>query len=366
MRLLFVGDHAPFLTTRARLDALRGLDLQVESLDPPAYLRTGRRALDRITFWTLLTPPVFAFNRALWQRCRELEPHVIWIEKGVFVFPRSLRALRRRSRALLVYHNTDDWRAKTRLQRLHWRYLLRGLRDYDLHVTSNLHNVHEFRSLGLPQVHHMELAANRAVQPPREVDPESRRGLSAQAGFVGHWEPETERLLLALAAAGVELKIFGGGWERAEARERLGAALQDRLVWGPEYALAIQSFDVNLGIVSKWNRNHTASRSFQIPALGGFLLHERNELMSRYFREGVEAEFFASAEELVEKCRHYLDHPEERRRIAAAGQRRCLESGYFEEDRVRELLPTLTALVEERFGAARLSPPLPAAQESQA
>ena len=63
--------------------------------------------------------------------------------------------------------------------------------------------------------------------------------------------------------------------------------------------------------------------------------------MTRYFKEGVEAEFFDSDDELLEKCRHYLAHPDERRRIADAGRRRCIESGYFEPDRVREILPAL-------------------------
>jgi hypothetical protein len=37
------------------------------------------------------------------------------------------------------------------------------------------------------------------------------------------------------------------------------------------------------------------------------------------------------------------------RRIAAAGRRRCFEAGYFEPDRVREILPAL----EEAVAAKR-------------
>jgi spore maturation protein CgeB len=162
----------------------------------------------------------------------------------------------------------------------------------------------------------------------------------------------TERQLLHLVRHGVPLKVYGGGWDDAAAASELSEAVQHRFVMGDEYARAIVSFDVNLGIVSKWNRNHTASRTFQIPALGAFLLHERNELVTRYFKEGEEAEFFGSDDELLEKCRHYLAHPEERRRIAAAGRQRCIESGYFEPDRVREILPALEdALRAHRAGS---------------
>jgi hypothetical protein len=348
LRILFVGgDMSPFLTTRARRDALLELGQQVETVAPRDFVKHDSRWLDRLSFWTLITPRIFAFNRAIVKAAERTQAQVVWIEKGTEVFPRVLRALRRDPRRILVYHNTDDWKAKTRLHTLHWRFLLRGLPLYHVHVTSNLHNVEEFRALGLPHVHHMELAANPAFPEPEPVPEAERRRLGAAVGFIGHWEPTTERSLRRVAEAGLGLKVYGGGWERAAAGGALAPALERRLVLGLEYMRAILSFDVNLGIVSKWNRNHTASRTFQIPALGAFLLHERNEVVTKLFREGVEAEFFASDDELVEKCRHYLAHPDERARIAAAGRRRCLESGYFETDRVRELLPEL-----ERLAAA--------------
>jgi spore maturation protein CgeB len=71
------------------------------------------------------------------------------------------------------------------------------------------------------------------------------------------------------------------------------------------------------------------------------MLHQRNEVITSYFREDEEMAFFGSDDELVEKCRYYLEHPEERRRIGEAGRRRCIESGYFETDRVKEVIPVL-------------------------
>jgi hypothetical protein len=353
LRILFVSaDLAPYLTTRARRDALLELGQQVECVTSQDFAGRRSRWGDRLSYWTLATPRIFAFNRAILAAAERSRPQVIWIEKGTEVFPGTLHALRRDPSRLLVYHNTDDWKAKTRLHALHWRHLLRGLRLYDVHITSNLHNVKEFEALGLPHVHHMELAANPVfpVDPPPVPEAE-RRKLGAAVGFIGHWEEATERMMRRVADAGLELKIFGAHWERAAASGALARALERRMVMGDDYMRAIQSFDVNIGIVSKWNRSHTASRTFQIPALGAFLLHERNEVVSALFREGVEAEFFGSDDELVEKCRYYVAHPEERRRIAVAGRRRCIESGYFETDRVRDALPLL-----ERLVAARATP----------
>ncbi len=350
LRILFVGDLTPYLTTAARRDAFVELGFPVDSIDQRHFLAGGSRLASAIAYRTLLTPGVFAFNREIVARAARFRPDVLWLEKGTYVFPRTLRRLRADPSLLFVYHNTDDWRLRGWLHDLHWRFLRRTIAGYDLHITSNRWNVDEFRRAGFERVVHMELAANPAVRDPGEIPEADRRALGGPVGFIGHWEPVTERRLLHLVRHDVPVKIYGGGWRDAESASGLSSAVQHRLVFGDEYARAIVSFDVNLGIVSKWNRNHTASRTFQIPALGAFLLHERNELVMQYFKEGVEAEFFDSEDELLEKCRHYLARPDERRRIAAAGRRRCIESGYFEPDRVREILPALEEAVSARRG----------------
>jgi spore maturation protein CgeB len=343
VRILFIGDMTPYLTTAARRDAFLELGFPVETIDPTPIVRPPGAFAWALAYRTLLTPGVFELNRRILAEAARFRPEVIWIEKGTFVFPRTMRRLRRESDALLVYHNTDDWKLDGLVHRAHWRFLRRSIRMYDVHITSNLYNVEEFRSAGFPVVVHMELAANPAIRDPGPIPEPERRSLGAPVGFIGHWEPVTERRILHLVRNGIPVKVYGGGWKDAKAGEELRDAVQKRLVWGAEYARAIASFDINLGIVSKWNRNHTASRTFQIPALGAFLLHERNEVVSRCFEEGVEAEFFESDDELLEKCRRYLENPEPRRQIAKAGRARCLESGYFEIDRVREILPVLEA-----------------------
>lgn len=353
-RILFVGDVSPYLTTAARRDALIELGFPVESVDQASLARPSR-LVSALTYRTLRTPGVYAFNRAIADAARRFDPDVVWIEKGTYVFPSTFHELRRVPTRLLVYHNTDDWKLSGWVHRLHWRFLRRTIADYDVHITSNLWNVDEFRKAGFARVLHMELAANEAVRDPGPIPADQRNVLGGPVGFIGHWEPVTERRILRLLRAGIPVKVYGGGWDHAQASAELAGAAQYRFVMGDEYARAIRSFDVNLGIVSKWNRNHTASRTFQIPALGAFLLHERNELVEKYFAEGVEAEFFDSDDELLEKCRHYLAHPEERERIAAAGRRRCIESGYFEQDRVRDVLPAIEAALLAKRGAARSS-----------
>lgn len=345
------GNLSPNLTTGARFQSFRELGVEVEGVNLVPFVESGGRISLALNEHTLRTPGAFAYNRTLLETAKRFDPNVIWLEKPTYVFPSTLRRLRARPGAVLVYHNTDDLKASTRLHHLRWRFLLSTLELYDIHITSNLHNVREMQQRGLPNVHHMELAANPSVRRPDELPPELQAEFGASAGFIGHWEPVTERILTHLARGGVSLKIYGGGWKRADSSGPLRDAIQLRKISNEDYPKAIVSFAVNLGIVSKWNRNHTASRTFQIPALGAFLLHERNEIVTSYFEEGVEAEFFDSDDEALAKCLDYLEHPDKRARVAARGRQRCETSGYCESDRVREILPVIEAALRKAAAA---------------
>jgi spore maturation protein CgeB len=82
----------------------------------------------------------------------------------------------------------------------------------------------------------------------------------------------------------------------------------------------------------------TTTRSFEIPACGAFMLAERTKEHLELFKEEKEAEFFFSRKELVEKVHYYLEHPQKRKDIAAAGRKRCVNSGYSFQDRLKDIL----------------------------
>ena len=74
------------------------------------------------------------------------------------------------------------------------------------------------------------------------------------------------------------------------------------------------------------------------------MLAERTDDHVACFKEGEEAEFFSCNEELLDKVRYYLAHPQHRERIAAAGHQRCLKSGYSNEDRLKRMLEKVASL----------------------
>ena len=72
------------------------------------------------------------------------------------------------------------------------------------------------------------------------------------------------------------------------------------------------------------------------------MLCQYTDDMNSLFREGIEAEYFRSPAELLEKAKYYLRHESARRRIAEAGHRRVHTDGHDVRDRARFLLDCLS------------------------
>ncbi len=65
-------------------------------------------------------------------------------------------------------------------------------------------------------------------------------------------------------------------------------------------------------------------RDFEAPMSGAFYLVEHMPELAEFFEIDREVVTYSSAEELVEKCRYFLTHENERERIRLAGQERAL------------------------------------------
>ncbi|MDP3071643.1 MAG: glycosyltransferase [Opitutaceae bacterium] len=327
LRLGYVGTLDPGGTCFSRFEALRSVEPGVVALDPDRYLNGGRLAR-----WLNQVPCVGAgprrLNAAVLHLVREQRLNFLWIDKGTWVAPATLRELRR-SGVRLAHHVTDAlWPRPLRL-RFTRRRLAATAPLYDHYLTSNAADFRRLQATMPGRVALTQLGYDeRRFDSKPGRDSELAARWTHDAIFIGHWEPRTERGITALLAAGVRVKVYGRPWlARARRNPRLAGHVFDSLN-DRDYVLALKHALIGLGFVSEWNYNETAGRSYEIPACGTFLLAMRTREHQRDYREGEEAEFFGSEAELVAKVRRYLADDAARSAIAARGHRRCTTSGY--------------------------------------
>jgi spore maturation protein CgeB len=160
--------------------------------------------------------------------------------------------------------------------------------------------------------------------------------------FIGAAEKERIDSLNYLAQNGIKINIYGGGWNKIDK-----TTLHHNLVInaydlvGSDYADAISCSKISLCFLRKINRDLHTSRSIEIPACKGFMLAERTNEHLSLFKEGIEAEFFTSDEELLKKVNYYLLNEEKRQEVIEKGYQKCIEKDYSYDNMLARILDAI-------------------------
>jgi len=295
---------------------------------PAGWRNPALKAVRRILHRAMVAD----FNSHLINTARALKPELFFVYKGTHVSPQALAAVKEAGAvAINVYPDTNF--------ALHSHLLLETMRRYDwVFTTKSFHIEAPPAGIDASCLSLLPHGYDPEVHRPLELDEQDRARYGADVACIMTWTPAKERLLARLHALlpDVRLKIWGNLWERATAD--LGPGLMGRSVLGVEYGKAIQAATITLALLVERmgdaiRGDLVTARTFEIPAAGGFMLHERNAEVAQYFAEGRECAMFDGAEEMVEQVRYYLVHPQERAQIAAAGHARCIAAGYSYDDR---------------------------------
>ncbi|MBI1388125.1 MAG: glycosyltransferase [bacterium] len=106
---------------------------------------------------------------------------------------------------------------------------------------------------------------------------------------------------------------------------------------------------INLNIHSLQALTSLNQRDFNCPLVGGFLLTDWVDGADHFFRPGQEMVFYQNLDDLENKIRHYLEHPDEREPIVRAGQARVMCDHTYAV-RTPRVLNTLVKRIQERYG----------------
>jgi spore maturation protein CgeB len=330
MKILYVGPLNTGGTCHARLVALRSLDLDIHVFDRLENLSwSGVGAAARFYEIATLSGPVLGrANRMLIEYAAKLKPSVVWIDKGDWILPDTLRTLRVGG-SILCHHNTDAFNPRKLGLWVGRRLLRTTVKLYDIHLTTNYSDHARLESSHGQCALFTQLGYDDVRFDASQLEPEKKSFWTSDLVFIGHHEKNTELGILRLVEAGINVLVYGSssGWFRSDLRAKLGDRLRPALN-NDDYVCALKGAKIGLGFFSIINGNQTSGRSFEIPACGTLLLGMRSAQHLECFAEGKEAEFFSDFEELVIKARLYLADNEKRLYIAQAGRMRCLSSGY--------------------------------------
>lgn len=206
---------------------------------------------------------------------------------------------------------------------------------YDLFACHTRAGVPFLKQAGCAGAFYLPLAADPTLHRPEALTAEEQRAYGCELVFAGTPRPEHAALFARLE--GFDLAIWGmSTWKDVESAW-VRSRWRGRAAQGADYAKVNRAAKICLNPIDPLDVPGHNMRVFELPACGVFSLVTRTEEVLEIFREGESVVTFATAEELVDKVRHYLGRPEERQRIAAAAHERVIHGGHTYRDRVRTL-----------------------------
>ena len=331
--ILYIGRNIG--TSRHRALALRRLGYNVFIIDPDAFLSHGK-ILDA---WTWHTGGLFLENfirRHVLANIPPVKFSVVYVDAGELVGPSLICDLKNRFGTIINYNLDDPYGCRDGRR---WRLYLQSVPLYDLIVVVRDCNVTEALDRNARDVLRVHRAADEIAHSPRQIDDRDHHQWASEVAFIGTWMPERGPFMARLMELGVPLSIYGDRWQKAREWPALRSCWRGPgLYKDDEYAKAVQCAKVNLGLLSKGNRDSTTQRSFEIPYLGGALCAERTSEHVMLYRENEEAVFWSSPEECASKCLHLLEDAQYRKRLGMNGRRRCLENDTTNEAVLAQIL----------------------------
>jgi len=342
LKILCVGPQWRGSNAAALFKALSRLGHVVDVVDENYYINLSNRFLftkiiDKLFFFR----HTVEFNRAIEESFALLKPDLVLVYKGAFVLPENLKRIQSHCTVVNVYPDVSF--------RTHGKYLPQSLPLYDWIFTTKTFGIEDLKhELGITKSSFVPHGFDPEIHRPLTINDTFQNELSCDVSFIGTHSLKKEQYLSTLVAAipTIKLMVWGNGWERAVA-VNLKPSIQYKPIVGDLYALAIKASKLNLGILSESvggasSGDLITSRTFHIPASGGFMLHERTPESILYYIEGEECAFFDGIEELIEKVRYYLAHDSERLAIAAKGTQRAIDEHSIDE-RAKSMIEVLKA-----------------------
>lgn len=272
-------------------------------------------------------------NLRLIEHILAFQPDVIFcVLMSYEVWLETLDLIRSRSPAAVVNWGTDD----------SWKFsqFSRYLADHvDLHVTTHAASMSEAEKFGINNI----MVSQWAAASSRLAEPLPSRACDYDVSFVGAAYGNRRARVKAMARRGIDVTCFGHGWERGP----VGSKDIDQVYRLSRVSLNFADSGLQLLGISLARSRQVKARTFEVPGAGGFLLTEESQSLAQYFSIGTEMITYHDDDEIAEKIRYFLNHPDERDVIARAGHQRVRRDHVYEA-RFAPILALALKIVGER------------------
>jgi spore maturation protein CgeB len=329
LKVLLVGSDLEVAIERYYKKYLTDLGVEIYHYPAPdkVFHFHSSNIFNKILFKTGLYKKYGSVNRELIRVAQEFNPDIIWIFKGLEIFPSTLKKLRSRFRLanfnpdhpfIIIASANGNSNVKESV----------GL--YHMHFSYHSALVNRIREeFGIPAVF-LPFAYDRQdleYQDPETIEEVMKICFQANPDA---WRVQKIKLL---ADAGMLIDVYGNGWNKTSLRNYKGVNIFP-IAKRKKFWLLNQQYRVQLNLFRRYNNDSHNMRTFEIPAAGGIQLSPFSSEQAAFFSEGKEIFLFKDDSEMINTARKLLQMGKDQAdKIRDAARTRSVSSAYSFEDR---------------------------------
>ena len=335
-KILCIGQYKKPSNAYLRTLSFEQLGYKVERIDVSDKI-SGHNIILRILRRLYRPTLIRVLVKLIKKKIDSFSPDLIFIEKGVQFSAKNLIFFKSSviNHIKLVHLNPDDPFGEFGNG---WGKFVSSIPFYDIHFVPKEINRSEYLKLGAQSVYVYDRSFSPNYHKPVNLSKSEVEFFGCRVGFIGAFAPYRESVIYTMICEGINVAIWGDGWSNGKYWNKLKHYWRGGSQVGEDYPKAISGMEIALHFVRHENRDLQDSRTFEIPACGSFMLAERTADHEHLFVEDLEAVFFNSPEECIEKCRYYLENAGVRKKIAEAGMQRVHNSNYDYTSRLKEMI----------------------------
>jgi spore maturation protein CgeB len=327
MKVLYCGSNNG--TSKSRKNGLIKMGYDVSNFELEKNILTNFRWFQYLEKKSLNSFNLKAVNNRLIKKVKKVCPDLIWIDKGTYIYRETLENIKHiNSNTIIIHHNTDDIES----EKHEFNNYLSSLDLYDAHFTCNKFNIDYSKKISNSRFFYNELGYDQNIFYP------NKNKKQYDLFFIGHHEPDYEKYVSEITNKDMSFFLGGPGWHSSNiSKSKIAFNDYNEKI----YPDVINKSSAGLGLYSKWNRNISSGRIFEIPATGAALIVKRNSFIETLYEEDNEAIFFDSPEELSSKIEDLFKNKDLLQKIAVNGYKRCLANKCTWDDRIKEAIDFL-------------------------
>ena len=331
MKILLSGYHNPnFINSMVyREKAVEYLGHELISFDDRNFIIPGRIRSKCAFFQDL---DLRQLNHQLLRLIDRKKPDACLIIGGQRVLPKTISAVKKRGIPIALW-TTDV--------PIDFKNILDAASFYDHLFCAGTEAGDIFHAHGLRNVTWVPFGCDPNFHKRVSVGQEEQKQYGRDIVFVGSYYANRGRLLEAIADH--DLGVWGPYWQKLPQGSPLKRKAVDVKM---NYDQWVKIYNASKIIIvihyqdSQIPCHQASPKLFEAMACGCFVLTDRQKDVENLFKDKEHVVFFDNAADLKQKVQYYLNHAEERERIAQNGYREVLAHHKY-QDRIQEMLAKL-------------------------